>query len=50
MKKSLIEGNRIYFFVSVNIGQQLLMALLDNWPKTHIYEQQGELPSITLKH
>ena len=31
-----------FFMFSVNIGQQLLMALLDNWPKTHIYEQQGK--------
>ena len=28
--------------VSVNMGQQLLQALLDNWPKTHLMEMQGK--------
>jgi hypothetical protein len=26
----------------VNIGQQLLQALLEHWPKTHIFEGQGK--------
>ncbi|KAJ8322080.1 hypothetical protein KUTeg_000551 [Tegillarca granosa] len=25
----------------LNIGQQLLQALLEHWPKTHMYETQG---------
>ena len=43
---SLYQHRLFYYMFSsltVNIGQQLLMALLDNWPKTHIYEQQGLL-------
>ncbi|XP_045181186.2 WD repeat-containing protein 48-like [Mercenaria mercenaria] len=27
----------------LNIGQQLLQALLDNWPKTHIFENQENM-------
>lgn len=30
------------FYISVNLGQQLLRALFEHWPKSHMYENQGK--------